>query len=134
MNHISQKCLVFVELTLVLNNRELEQTSLSETHSEVLRENADPNDNPRQDLLPEIPDYLADPGNPHSARITALTAIGMIHRYVQSLPSDKFTQLDPYWHTMKINYDPGALLLSGLGKGKQFITNNQDKLRTGLGK
>ena len=42
--------------------------------------------------------YLSDPEHPHkSPRVDSLKAVGLIHRYVQSLPTDRFTDLQPYW-------------------------------------
>jgi hypothetical protein len=41
--------------------------------------------------------YFADPNNRNGPRITQYQAVSMIHQYVQSLPSDRFTTLSPYW-------------------------------------
>jgi len=41
--------------------------------------------------------YYADPNNHNGPRITQYQAVSMIHQYVQSLPSDRFTTLSPYW-------------------------------------
>ena len=46
----------------------------------------------------EIEVYLSDPQNPDkSPRVDSLKAVSLIHRYVQSLPTDRFTDLQPYW-------------------------------------
>ena len=46
----------------------------------------------------EIEEYLSDPEHPDkSPRVDSLKAVGLIHRYVQSLPTDRFTDLQPYW-------------------------------------
>ena len=46
----------------------------------------------------EIEVYLSDPQNPDkSPRVDSLKAVGLVHRYVQSLPTDRFTDLQPYW-------------------------------------
>ena len=46
----------------------------------------------------EVEVYLSDPLNPESSpRIDSLKAVGTVHRYVQSLPTDRFTDLQPYW-------------------------------------
>ena len=34
---------------------------------------------------------------PPSPRVDSLKAVGTVHRYVQSLPTDRFTDLQPYW-------------------------------------
>ncbi len=41
--------------------------------------------------------YLSDPSNPSSPWVDSFNAIGLVHRYVQSLPTDRFTDLAPYF-------------------------------------
>lgn len=45
----------------------------------------------------EIEVYMTDPENPDSPRTDTLKAVGLIHRYVQSLPTDRYTDLHPFW-------------------------------------
>ena len=55
----------------------------------------------------EIEVYLSDPGKgDKSPRVDSLKAVGLIHRYVQCLPTDRFTDLQPYWNLeSKVTYN-----------------------------
>ena len=70
------------------------------------------------DLDEEEP-YFANPDDKiHSPQITGLTAIGLLHTYVQTVPHDKFTKLQPYFEFEKRNIlDSRERLIAGLSGG-----------------
>ena len=42
--------------------------------------------------------YVAVPEDPNSARISEGQAVQMVHKYIQSVPVDRFTRLTPAWN------------------------------------
>ena len=61
--------------------------------------------------------YFADPDDElNSPRITGLTAISILVQYVQSLPTDRFTKLAPYFEYEEADQNaPSEALFAGLG-------------------
>ena len=71
--------------------RDIEDSAIDLCHEEFEAELTDEDGD-------EVEVYLSDPRNPESSpRVDSLKAVGTVHRYVQSLPTDRFTDLQPYW-------------------------------------
>ena len=41
--------------------------------------------------------YAAVPDDPHSAKLSKRQAVPMVHKYIQSIPVDRYTELTPAW-------------------------------------
>ena len=88
--------------------RALEKMEVESCHGDKLNENEVPS---------EIEEYLTDPTDlEDSPRVTSLTAISLVSRYVQSLPCDRFTKLAPFF-TFTKNEASGQFALM---KGKKM--------------
>ena len=60
--------------------------------------------------------YFANPNDKiNSPRITGLTGISILSSYVQTLPSDRFTKLTPFYDFEKKVCNPRSQLMAGLG-------------------
>jgi len=60
--------------------------------------------------------YMAEPSNPDSSRVNGSQAIGLVYKYIQSIPVDRYTQLTPAWEINHVQPDQQkAYLLSALG-------------------
>lgn len=69
----------------------------------------------------EVEFYMAEPSNPNSARVDGSQAIGLVYRYIQSIPVDRYTQLTPAWQINDVQPDAQkAYLLSALGMSEEL--------------
>ena len=60
--------------------------------------------------------YFSDPNDKlHSPRITGLTAVTILHQYIQTLPVDRFTKLAPFFEYEEVENNNQAALFAGLG-------------------
>ena len=60
--------------------------------------------------------YFAHPEDElHSPRITGLTAISLLHQYILTLPSDRFTKLLPFFEYEEVENNNQHMLFAGLG-------------------
>jgi hypothetical protein len=77
--------------------REIEEMSINHCHPKLGLDDEDD----QEDI--NLEPYYADPNNHDGPRITQYQAVSLIHQYVQSLPSDRFTTLSPYWEIKQDN-------------------------------
>ncbi len=93
--------------------QDIERLEIDSIHHEKTTGSDDGNENDEEFDEP----YYANPEDKlNSARITGFQAISIVNRYVQTLPTDRFTKLVPYYEFVRVNHqNTQSQLFAGLG-------------------
>ena len=88
--------------------KRIEKTQIDQYHDEF-----EEDETGKEDV--EDP-YFSDPNDQlHSPRITGLTAVSILHQYIQTLPVDRFTKLAPFFEYEEVENNNQTMLFAGLG-------------------
>ncbi|CAB4054972.1 DICER1 [Lepeophtheirus salmonis] len=100
--------------------RKIEQMSITECHTlpfELQKLNDFHEEN--EDNEEEEDPYFVNPNDKtNSAMISPATSISLLHQYINSITTDKFTTLAPYWEYSRTTSRPHNILLSVLEEPK----------------
>ena len=108
------------KMTEELNNfKRIEKTQIDQYHDKF-----EEDETGKEDV--EDP-YFSDPNDQlHSPRITGLTAVSILHQYIQTLPVDRFTKLAPYFEYEEFENN-NQIHLSKLNPlAKPFVVSNEN--------
>lgn len=95
------------------NYKKIERMQIEGSHNELSEENDDSDIDDEEVYFADLDDKI------HSPKITGLTAISLLHIYVEtSIAHDKFTKLIPFFEFLNVNIqDPREKLMAGLFGG-----------------